>query len=370
MSVAALSTLIVGFSAKAEGSKNMKYRGVVYDVGLRFTAGNPYSVEPFDPALAAHDIKVIAKEMHANAIRIEGEEIDRLVTATRSAHAEGLTIFFNPWKMNVPVTELADYYATAARAAEELRKEGADIIFVAGCEMTLFNEGILDGSTVLERVGGLAALSQDLQSEKTIALLTEKAGMLNDALREIVAGVREAFKGQVTYSAGMWEMVDWSLFDIVGLDHYRASETPEEYVAALDRHRIGKPLIVMEVGSCAYEGAGALGAGGFMRLQGVNPDGTGIFTDGIVPTRSEREQADYAEEQLGLLNAAGVTGVFIYVFSFPTYRHGEGARDLDMMNFALVKTFPEDDPRSKQMPPWAPKEAFHRVADFFQKMPR
>lgn len=58
------------FPAKAEGSKTMKYRGVVYDVGLRFTVGNPCSVEPFDPTLAAHDIKVIAKEMHANAIRI------------------------------------------------------------------------------------------------------------------------------------------------------------------------------------------------------------------------------------------------------------------------------------------------------------
>ena len=81
--------------------------------------------------------------------------MDRLVIATRIAHAEGLTIFFNPWKMNVPVAELAQYYATIARAAEKLRNEGADIIFVAGCEMTLFNEGILDGTTVLERVSGL-----------------------------------------------------------------------------------------------------------------------------------------------------------------------------------------------------------------------
>lgn len=350
----------------AERNENMKYRGVVYDVGLRFTAGNPYSVEPFDPSLTAHDIKVIANEMHANAIRIEGEEVERLVSAARSAHAEGLTIFFNPWKMNVPVTGMAEYYAMAARAAEGLRNEGADIIFVAGCEMTLFNEGILDGSTVLERVGGLAALAQDMHSEKTTALLSEKAAILNDALRGIVAGVREAFKGQVTYSAGMWEMVDWSLFDIVGLDHYRAGETPEDYVGALDKYRIGKPLIVMEVGCCAYEGAGALGAGGFMRLQGTNPDGTGIFADGVVPTRSEREQADYAEEQLRLLNGAGLVGAFIYVFSFPTYRHAEGAGDLDMMGFALVKTYPDEHPRSKHMPPWEPKEAFHRVASIYK----
>lgn len=46
----------------------MKYKGVVYDVGLRFAAGYPYSVEPFDSALVKYDITAIANDMHANAI--------------------------------------------------------------------------------------------------------------------------------------------------------------------------------------------------------------------------------------------------------------------------------------------------------------
>jgi hypothetical protein len=105
-----------------------------------------------------------------------------------------------------------------------------------------------------------------------------------------------------------------------------------------------------------------------MILQGVNPDGTGIFAGGVPPRRSEREQADYAGQQLELLTNADATGVFIYVFSFPTYRTNEAAaKDLDMVSFALVKTFPVQDPRSKVMPPWAPKEAFHRVAEFFAR---
>ena len=120
----------------------------------------------------------------------------------------------------------------------------------------------------------------------------------------------------------------------------------------------------MEVGSCSYEGAAARGAGGFMLLQGVNPDGTGKFLNDIVPTRSEQEQADYVGEQLELLSAAGVDGVFIYVFSFPTYPTGEGEKDLDMMSFSLVKTFPDQDQRSKQIPPWEAKKSFWRVADF------
>lgn len=42
------------------------------------------------------------------------------------------------------------YYASAARAAEQLRQQGVDIVFVAGCEMTLFSEGILEGNTIVE----------------------------------------------------------------------------------------------------------------------------------------------------------------------------------------------------------------------------
>lgn len=345
----------------------MKYRGVVYDVGLRFTAGKPYSVETFDLELVAYDINTLTTSLHCNAVRIEGEEVERLVAASRLAHAAGLTIFFNPWKMNVPIQELPAYFAQAARAAEQLRLEGACIIFVAGCEISLFNEGIFTGSTVIERINGLIELGAAAQSNDHDFLST-KSAILNDALKRIAAGVREEFKGRVTYSAGMWEKVDWSLFDIVGVDHYRSTETAEQYVKTLDPYRFDKPLVVMEVGSCAYEGAGQLGAGGFMLLEGTNPDGTGIFKDGIVPTRSEREQADYVEEQLQLLTNSDVDGVFIYVFSFPTFPHGEGARDFDMMSFSLVKTYPKAHPKGLGIPPWQPKEAFHRIAKIYTRL--
>ncbi|MGY3609527.1 hypothetical protein [Bradyrhizobium sp. Leo121] len=49
----------------------MRYRGIVYDVGLNF-ADQGFSVEPFDPVLVAHDIRVIANDLHANAVRTEG----------------------------------------------------------------------------------------------------------------------------------------------------------------------------------------------------------------------------------------------------------------------------------------------------------
>ncbi|WP_027711204.1 hypothetical protein [Dickeya chrysanthemi] len=346
----------------------MKYRGIVYDVGLRFVAGHPYSVEPFDPALVRYDMNAIAGEMQANAVRIEGEETERLVIASRIAHEAGLTVFFNPWKMNVPVDELPAYFREAAWAAEILRTEGLDIVFVCGCEMTLFNQGIFPGETVMERVAWLGTQSEHGASAEATHEMSKKSEQLNDVLRSVASAVRGVYSGKMTYSAGSWEKVDWSRFDITGIDYYRYDESAEEYVAGLECHRTHQPLVVMEVGCCSYVGAAAKGAGGFMLLEGQNPDGTGKFAGDVVPVRSEQEQADYVEEQLGLLKNAGIEGVFIYVFSFPTYRLGEGATDMDMMSFSLVKTFPETDPRSRQIPPWTPKKAFHRIASIYRNL--
>ncbi|WP_042860669.1 hypothetical protein [Dickeya sp. NCPPB 3274] len=346
----------------------MKYRGVVYDVGLRFVTGHPYSVASFDPALVRYDINAIAGEMHANAIRIEGEETERLAIASRMAHEAGLTVFFNPWKMNVPVDELPAYFREAARTAEILRKEGLDIVLVCGCEMTLFNQGIFPGETVMERAAWLGTQSANSTSSEVNHEMDQKSGLLNEVLRSVARAVRDVYGGQMTYAAGSWENVDWSRFDITGVDYYRYDESAEEYVAGLACYRTSKPLVVMEVGCCSYVGAAAKGAGGFMLLEGQNPDGTGKFAGGVVPVRSEQEQADYVGEQLALLKNAGIEGVFIYVFSFPTYRLGEGATDMDMMSFSLVKTFPEADPRSRRMPPWAPKKAFHRIASIYRNL--
>ncbi|MTV37188.1 hypothetical protein GM676_06290 [Duganella radicis] len=352
------------------GSGGPTYRGVVYDVGVRFAARQPLSVEPFDLELARYDLQTIGRKLHCNAVRIEGEDIGRLLVASRIAHAEGMTVFFNPWKMNVPVTDLSEYYRLAARAAEQLRAEGVELVFVCGCEITLFNEGLFPGSGIMERASWLSSFGGADKSKVDYTELLKRGTELNAVLRSIVTSVREEFGGKVSYASGAWEMVDWTLFDLVGVDHYRNGEPEKEYVAGLDRFRQNKPLVVMEVGCCAYEGAGPRGSTGFTILEGQNEDGSGRFAGGKIPARSEREQADYVDEQLRLLSQAGVDGVFIYVFSFPLYTHGSGAKDLDMVSYALVKTYPKDDPRSRQIPPWAPKESFARVAGFYKQFPR
>jgi hypothetical protein len=346
----------------------MKYRGVVYDVGLNFN-GDGFSVEPFDPALVEYDMRTIANDMHANAVRIEGEDTYRLETAARAAHSMGLKVWFNPWKMNEGVDATRAYFEEAAKTAEKLRNEGIGMVFIAGCEYTIFSKGVFPGESFNERAMFLGSqFSGGHMSEDLPQALREKSTALNQVLRSFVEVIRAQFGGLLTYSAGSWEVVDWDMFDIVGIDYYRRGETAEKYVSGLEGYRLGKPLAVLEVGCCAYEGAAARGDGGFILLKGTDPDGSGVFEDDIIPTRSEEEQADYVGTQLDLLANADAHAVFVYVFSFPCKRSGEGARDLDKMCFSLVKYFPEQDPRSKATPPWTPKESFYRVADFFRSL--
>lgn len=49
----------------------MKYRGIVYDVGLQYNPGE-YSVDKFDANLVRYDMKIITDSLHCNAVRIEG----------------------------------------------------------------------------------------------------------------------------------------------------------------------------------------------------------------------------------------------------------------------------------------------------------
>lgn len=345
----------------------LKYRGVVYDVGLQYNP-NSYSVETFNPDLVKYDMSVILNELHANTVRIEGEDISRLVRATEIAHAIGLKAFFNPWKMGANPEETIGYMKEASIAAEKLRTKGIDLVFVAGCEYSLFSRGVFPGETLYDRIAYLIANSSNsAHSQGRNSDLVEVYQKLNVILSDINRVVRAEFNGPVTYASGTWEDVDWSLFDIIGVDYYRNGESEQQYVDGLKRYKSTKPLLVMEVGSCTYEGAAARGSGGFTILQGTNPDGTPKYEGGKTPIRSEKEQADYVETQVKLLSKTDVEGVFVFVFSFPTMFYSEFI-DLDMTSFSLVKSFAKDDPRSQKLPSWEPKEAYKRLAEVYSKI--
>ena len=366
-----LCTLIFAilFSLSASAADVMPLRGVVYDCGLNFN-GNSLSVKDFRTDVVDYDMGIIKNILRCNAVRIEGESINRLVTAARLANARGLKVFFNPWKHAVGPEEVINYMDSAAIEAEKLRKEGVDITFITGCEYTLFNKGVYPGETFNDRFQWLMQLGTSGKSlEELMKEFEAKNKTLNEILRKIAGTVRSKFNGPVGYSAGTWENVDWSLFDLVGIDNYRRGETDEVYKAGMERYKqYGKPVVIMEFGCCAYEGAAPRGGEAFAILQGTDADGNGIYEGGVTPKRSEKEQADYIEGVLRLMEEAGMEGGFVYVFSYPIYPYRDKGCDLDMTSYSLVKSFDTDDVRSRQMPPWQPKEAFYRLGQIYNEM--
>ncbi|MGW3825879.1 hypothetical protein ACWEAF_27150 [Streptomyces sp. NPDC005071] len=351
----------------------MKYYGVVYDVGFRVFGEDPSSVEPFVPEVVRNDMRVIAEELHANAVRIEGESLERLLIASRAAVDAGLAVFFSPWKMNVDLKTSTRYIAEAAVAAEQLRQDGADIVFIANCEYSIFCDGVYPGADIFERSAWAKNYFEGGALPLTPEGLHDDFGAphrrLNEALSQLTGTVRESFHGPVTYSAASYEGVDWSLFDLTGPNFYRERQNDEEYLAGLEYYRsFGNPVLVPEFGCCTYRGAADLGARGWRVVKDVLPDGTGVWVDDTVPARSEREQADYIERQLAFFQEHDVHAAFVFIFSQVSRPGGEGPRDLDLGSYSLVRFYPPEDPRSRTTQPWEHKESFHRVSEIFQRL--
>lgn len=344
------------------GAAALGVRGVVYDVGLMY-GGTSLSVADFRPEQVEYDMDVIADILGCNAVRIEGESLDRLAVASRKAAAKGLRVFFNPWKMAADSAQTVAYMEQAAAVAEGLRAEGADIVFVTGCEYTLFSKGAFPGDTFDERLAWLMKLGSEPNPMQQIE---KGSAALNRILGSVVSAVRKHFKGDVTYASGGWESVDWSLFDYVGVDYYRNGETAEAYVDGLKRYEaFGKPVLVMEMGCCAYQGAAERGSFGFAVLQGTDGEGRAVYEGGVTPVRDEAVQAAYLEENIALLDRAGADGVFVYVFSYPIYPYSADGIDYDMTSYALVKSLPATDARSQRLPAWEPKRAFFRLGEVY-----
>ena len=235
----------------------MRGKGINYDTG--FYPGGTSSRAHADPAVVRQEMKVIADELHCTAVRISGGDPGRLSMAGELAAAAGLEVWFAPFPCELTPDELAPLLADCADRAEHLRRSGAAVVLVCGCELSLFGAGFLPGGTVYERIAGLQAGRQELG-----AAFAALPGKLNGFLAATAESARGRFAGPLTYASGMWEPVDWSPFDIAAVDAYRDAGNAGQFRAQLRRQpRHGKPLAVTEFGCCGYAGAADRGGLGW-----------------------------------------------------------------------------------------------------------
>ncbi|MFG2918172.1 hypothetical protein ACGF0D_35470 [Kitasatospora sp. NPDC048298] len=336
----------------------MRTKGISYDTG--FVRNGTYSRARFDPEVVERELRIIRDELHCDAVRIMGGDADRIELAARRAAALGLEIWYSPYPLELTAEEMLELFADCAERAERLRQGGAEVVFVAGAELSLMNPGFLPGADTGERIALLA------RPEQVREHLGAVSGRVNAFLDRAVATVRERFGGRVTYAAVPLERVDWEPFDLVSLDLYRSAETADRFADGVrDLTAQGKPVAVTEFGSATYRGAGDRGALG---LDVVEYDDNGpVRLDGTYQ-RDEAAQAAHLRELLEAFDTGGIDATFVFTLALYDHVHrpnGDPRDDLDLASYGITKTYEDRLATTYPGVPWDPKKAFFTLAEYY-----
>jgi hypothetical protein len=347
----------------------LQHQGIHCDTGTTFR-GPGYAISTrradLNLSVVRRELEIIRDDRHANAIRIGGSDVARVTAAAEVALSLGLEVWFSPSFYGYQPSETTSRLVAAARAVSALEEAHPDrVVFVAGSELTLFMADLLPGKDVSSRPNALKADPTLLHD-----------GKLNDYLAGLTAALRSTFTGPLIYAALPFEQVDWSLFDYVGVDHYREARTKDRYVEMLQPYlATGKPVIVTEFGMRTFRGAESSGVLGFgvtdtTRLylhtrpvigRFFRPRLNGIYQrDGAMRARELGETIDELER-------ACVAGALLSTFATPEcFTNDKPRYDVDMDSMSIVKYLPNGRHRATYPDmPWEPKESFAVVAHHF-----
>jgi hypothetical protein len=335
---------------------------MTYDTGFIRNGSN--SREHFDHSRVEQELAIIRNDLNCNAVHIVGGDPDRLEFAARAAIALGMEVWFSPYPLEQTPEQILALFADCAERAERLRHEGAEIVFVAGVELSVMNHGFIDGDDVDARLGGLLA-SPEGRAER----LAEVSRRLNAFLAEAVADVRTLFRGRVTYAAIQFEAVDWDVFDVVTVELIRSA-------AVADIFRTGvrtlvaqhpKPVAITGFGTATWRGAADMAPRSMEIIENDPDTGAPLRLSGEFE-RDEEGQASYLRELLEVFDTEGVDSAFVFLFSLDNLPHrpdGDPRDDLDLASLGIVKVFEDRKGTSYPTMPWEPKAAFAAVAEFY-----
>ncbi|WP_433157030.1 hypothetical protein [Kribbella sp. CA-247076] len=311
--------------------------------GVSYTSG----IHPVDEVRRI--MRVIHHDLSCTSVMLIDTEVDSLMEVARIALDEGLDVVVRPHLPDARAGAVLEHLRAMALAAEKLRASyPSRVTLLVGTEFSLTARGIVPGPHQMVRLPLILRARPLLRRRIT--------RRVNRLLTAAAAVAREHFHGPVGYGAAMWEDVDHTPFDFVGVNLYRAGTDTEGY-----RRRVrelvtsaGKPVVITEFGCGAQVGGDLRGPGSFLVVNWfADPP---RIKDGHV--RDEAVQASYLTDLIDLYAAEGVDGCFAFTFCMPDFPHrpDDPTHDLDLAGFGLVAV-PPDDPSN-----WQPKQAFHALA--------
>jgi hypothetical protein len=340
----------------------LRANGMTYDTG--FIRDGQISREIFDPAVVRRELAIIRDDLHCNAVQVIGGDPERLELAGRCAAELGLEVWLSPYPLELAPPEILALFADCAERAERLRAGGAEVVFVAGVELSIMNREFMPGGTVDER---LELLLSD--PGRRAGKLAEVRARLGDFLAAAVAAVRQRFLGRVTYAAIPFEVSDWTPFDIVSVELIRSAAVAGQFREAV-RALVagGKPVAITGFGASTYRGAGDRGGRGMEIVEYDEDTGAPARLNGRY-ARDEAGQAAYLSEVLEVFASEGVDSAFVFLFALDGFPHrpdGDPRYDLDLASPGIVKVL--EDRRGGTYPDmaWEPKAAFTAVAGCYR----
>ncbi|HXY40258.1 MAG TPA: hypothetical protein VEQ10_11325 [Vicinamibacteria bacterium] len=338
----------------------MQRKGITYDTG--FLNAGTSTREPFDPKVVEREMRIIHDDLHCNAVRVTGGHRDRLESAASHAAEAGLEAWLCPFTNGLTGDELLELLADCAGRADSLRRQGAQVVFLTGSELSLFTVGFLPGERLADRLALLA------EPQRVRPLIPGIRLRLGELLRTAVEVVRARFGGPVSYAALPFEGVDWGPFDVISSDAgYRTADNAPRFRADIrafvaQGRALGKPVAITEFGCTTHRGAADVRGHGDLDTVEWGEDARPVRLKGEY-TRDEDEQARYIGECLDVFEAEGVDAAFVNTFARWDLPHrSRPGEDLDLASFGVVKVL--EGRRGQRYPdlPWEPKAAFLALA--------
>lgn len=318
--------------------------------------GISYLVEDVPPEAVRADLRVVREELRCTTVMLIGADPRELADAGRCALELGLDVWVRPQLVDARPRQLRKHLARVAAAAEELRRRyPGRVTLLVGSEFSLTSRGLVPGRWTFLRLQVVLRWRRFFDRRIT--------RRLDALLADLLATARRAFGGPVTYAAAFWERVDWSGFDVAGVNLYRLGDDPAGYERRLRAlvAEAGKPVVVTEFGCGAHAGADRRGPGSFLIVDWFAQPPR--VRAGHV--RDEGVQAAYLAELIDLYADAGVHGCFVFTFAMPDFPHRpDPCHDLDLAGFGVVAVLPEGPAR------WVPKQAFREVAQRYARLER
>lgn len=307
-----------------------------------------FDVDEVPDDVVRRDLAVIQDELGCTAVQLVGVDERALTQAAEAALTRGLSVWIRPYAENTRPDEMIAYLDRMAIAAEALHQlHPGRVTLLVGVELSRTSRGIVPGGSTFVR------LMLILRAKRLLRSRIRRR--LDRLLDRAVRTARARYSGPLSYAAAMWEDVDWSRFDLVGLNLYRIGGDHEAYRRQIselvEQHE--RPVVITEFGCGAFDGADQRGPGAFLIVN--------WFKDPPVirreHPRDEDVQAGYLTELIDVYAKHGVSGCFVFTYAMSDFpRHEEPPRDLDRAGFGLVAVT-ADEPHVR-----VPKKAFAAVA--------